>query len=202
VGSVVRVVEAATGNVVQEREYDAWGAVLADSNPGWQPFGFAGGLLDVGTGLVRFGARDYEPTVGRWISKDPIVFFGGGENFWAYSSNDPVNNTDPGGKYTLYPSCVNSLFAAAASCGSSALAISAAIALRGNSTALKAAVASGVSCVTGVVGFLACQEAEEDKRIDAELLHQCKARGMDDITYDGTGRPVSCKKSSKKSCDD
>jgi RHS repeat-associated protein len=96
VGSVVRVVEAATGNVVQEREYDAWGAVLVDSNPGWQPFGFAGGLLDAGTGLTRFGARDYEPTVGRWTSKD-AVRQSGGLNFYVYVGNDPQNKKDPTG---------------------------------------------------------------------------------------------------------
>ncbi|MDS4031603.1 MAG: hypothetical protein RKO66_16235 [Candidatus Contendobacter sp.] len=30
-----------------------------DTSPGFQPFGFAGGLYDKDTGLVRFGARDY-----------------------------------------------------------------------------------------------------------------------------------------------
>ena len=33
-------------------------------NPGYQPFGFAGGLADA-LGLVRFGARDYDPRAGR-----------------------------------------------------------------------------------------------------------------------------------------
>ncbi len=51
-----------------QRWPDAWGQVLADSSPGFQPFGFAGGLWDRDTGLVRFGARDYDPEVGRWTS--------------------------------------------------------------------------------------------------------------------------------------
>ena len=38
--------------------------------------GFAGGLYDPDTGLVRFGARDYDAVVGRWITKDPISFGG------------------------------------------------------------------------------------------------------------------------------
>jgi RHS repeat-associated protein len=71
-GSVRRVVDVATGAVVQELDYDAWGRVLLDTSPGLQPFGFAGGLYDPDTGLVRFGARDYDAETGRWTAKDPI----------------------------------------------------------------------------------------------------------------------------------
>jgi RHS repeat-associated protein len=45
------------------------------------PFGFAGGLYDPDTGLVRFGARDRDVSVGRWTAKDPIGFDGGGNLF-------------------------------------------------------------------------------------------------------------------------
>jgi RHS repeat-associated protein len=65
-----------------------------DSNPGFQPFGFAGGPYDVDTKLVRFGARDYDAETGRWAAKDPILFAGGDANLYAYVSNDPVNNID------------------------------------------------------------------------------------------------------------
>jgi RHS repeat-associated protein len=37
------------------------------------PFGFAGGLQDKDTGLVRFGYRDYDPDVGRWTAKEKGV---------------------------------------------------------------------------------------------------------------------------------
>jgi hypothetical protein len=43
-GSVRRVVDVATGAVVQELEYDAWGRVLLDTSPGLQPFGGLPGL--------------------------------------------------------------------------------------------------------------------------------------------------------------
>lgn len=56
--------------------------------------GFAGGLFDVDTGLVRFGARDYEPEVGRWTSKDPVRWEGGQTNLYVYINDDPVNSTD------------------------------------------------------------------------------------------------------------
>ena len=71
--------------------------VLADSNPGFQPFGFAGGLYDRDTGLVRFGARDYEPATGRWTNKDPVRFRGGSTNLYEYVGDDTVNWVDPRG---------------------------------------------------------------------------------------------------------
>src|SRR5690606_16753609 len=94
-GSVRLVVNVETGEVVQELAYDPWGKVVLDSNPGFQPFGFAGGLYDPATGLVRFGARDYDPRLGRWTSKDPIQFAGGQANLYVYVGNDPVNFIDP-----------------------------------------------------------------------------------------------------------
>ena len=65
--------------------------MVVDTNPGFQPSGFAGGLYDPDTGLVRFGARDYDPDVGRWTAVDPILFAGGDTNLYGYVLNDPVN---------------------------------------------------------------------------------------------------------------
>jgi RHS repeat-associated protein len=94
-GSPRLVVNAATGQVAQRLDYDAWGVttVVSEASPGFQPFGFAGGLWDRDTNLVRFGARDYDPTTGRWTSKDASRF-GGGPNFYRYANNDPVNYVD------------------------------------------------------------------------------------------------------------
>jgi RHS repeat-associated protein len=96
VGSVRLVVNAATGVVVERLDYDAFGNVTMDSNPGFQPFGFAGGLYDRDTGLVRFGVRDYDAATGRWTAKDALGI-GGGSNLYAYVGNDPVNAIDPAG---------------------------------------------------------------------------------------------------------
>ena len=63
----------------------------------WMTLGFAGGLYDQDTGLVRFGARDYDPQVGRWTAKDPIRFAGDGPNLYGYVLADPVEKTDPSG---------------------------------------------------------------------------------------------------------
>jgi RHS repeat-associated protein len=91
----------ADGTVVQRLDYDAFGRVLQDTNPGFQPFGFAGGLYDDDTGLVRFGARDYDAYAGRWTAKDPILFRGEGSNLYLYVAADPINRFDPDGLYSL-----------------------------------------------------------------------------------------------------
>jgi RHS repeat-associated protein len=94
-GSIRLVVNAADGVIAQRLDYDAFGNVLVDTNPGFQPFGFAGGLYDSDTHLVRFGARDYDPETGRWTATDPILFASNDPNLYAYAGNDPVNNRDP-----------------------------------------------------------------------------------------------------------
>ncbi|MBL9126027.1 MAG: hypothetical protein JNL97_00200, partial [Verrucomicrobiales bacterium] len=96
-GSVRRVLNAADGSVAQALEYDEFGRVLSDTNPGFQPFGFAGGLYDPATGLVRLGARDYDAETGQWTARDPIGFAGGQFSLYAYVRNDPVNFVDPSG---------------------------------------------------------------------------------------------------------
>ncbi|MGQ0593407.1 MAG: RHS repeat-associated core domain-containing protein, partial [Gammaproteobacteria bacterium] len=94
-GSPRLVVNADTGDIAQRLDYDEWGRVALDTNPDFQPFGFAGGLYDRDTGLVRFGARDYDAETGRWTAKDPIRFAGGDTNLYGYVLNDPVNLRDP-----------------------------------------------------------------------------------------------------------
>jgi RHS repeat-associated protein len=97
IGSVRLVINTATGSIAQRMDYDGFGQVVNDTSPGFQPFGFAGGLYDKDTKLVRFGARDYNPETGRWTVKDPIGFAGGNANLYAYVANDPVNSSDPTG---------------------------------------------------------------------------------------------------------
>ena len=97
VGSL-RVVSDSTGNIIKKVDYDSFGNIIADTNSGFTvPFGFAGGLHDRDTGLVRFGARDYDPSIGRWTAKDPIDFAGGDVNLFGYVGNNPVNFVDPDG---------------------------------------------------------------------------------------------------------
>jgi RHS repeat-associated protein len=96
------VITDSAGQVVKAIEYDAYGNVISDSNPGFEiPFGFAGGLKDSDTGLIRFGYRDYDPTTGRWTARDPIGFAGGDTNLYGYVSNDPINFVDPTGQIAV-----------------------------------------------------------------------------------------------------
>jgi RHS repeat-associated protein len=100
-GSVRAVVDVSAGTVVQKADYDPWGvATVTDTTCAtgqlcvpFQPFGFSGGLADRETGLVRFGARDYDPSIGRWTQKDASGL-GGGLNVYAYVGNDPINAFD------------------------------------------------------------------------------------------------------------
>jgi RHS repeat-associated protein len=97
-GSIRAVVDVFTGVVAQALEYDAFGKVTADSNPGFQPFGFAGGMYDPDTGLTHFGAREYDAETGSFTRADPSGF-AGGENRYAYAGGDPVNFVDPDGNF-------------------------------------------------------------------------------------------------------
>jgi|GEM_PF-1415290 len=94
VGSMTEVIDATSGAVVQRIVYDVWGNIESDSRPGFQPFAFAGGLYDADTKLDHFGARDYDPATGRWISRDPIFFAGGDANLYRYVVDNPVSGFD------------------------------------------------------------------------------------------------------------
>jgi len=95
-GSVRLVVKLSDGTIAQRIDYDEFGNVLTDTNPGFQPFYFAGGIYDLDTKLTKFGARDYDAKIGRWTSKDPIRF-DGGFNHYNYCDGDPVNFVDVNG---------------------------------------------------------------------------------------------------------
>ena len=97
-GSPRAIVDVASGAAVWRADYSAWGQrTVTLGAEDFVPFGFAGGIYDVDTGLVRFGARDYDPVVGRWTSKDPLVFRAGQRNLYLYVGGDPLNGRDPSG---------------------------------------------------------------------------------------------------------
>jgi len=102
VGSL-RVITDSSGNLVKQIDYDSFGNILSETGSLALsvPFGFAGGLHDRDTGLVKFGYRDYDPDNGRWCAKDPIGFGGGDTDLFGYCMNDPVNLVDPTGEFAL-----------------------------------------------------------------------------------------------------
>jgi RHS repeat-associated protein len=99
VGSVAGVLDDG-GDWVERTNYSPFGrpeVVIAAPADLRHPFGFAGGFKDAATGLVRFGARDYDPFTGQWLAKDPIGFAGGDPNLYGYVGQDPVRFFDPSG---------------------------------------------------------------------------------------------------------
>ncbi len=92
----LRLVTDTAGVAIKQIDYDSFGNIIVDTNPSFTiPFGYAGGLHDRDTGLVRFGYRDYMPKIGKWTVKDPIGFAGGDSNLYGYVLNDPINFFDP-----------------------------------------------------------------------------------------------------------
>ncbi|MGW5395431.1 RHS repeat-associated core domain-containing protein [Streptomyces sp. NPDC003952] len=61
--------------------------------------GFVGGTKDTETGLTHLGAREYDPTIGRFISVDPIMDLSDAQQLhgYTYSNNNPVSLSDPSG---------------------------------------------------------------------------------------------------------
>ena len=105
-GSPLLVIDAANGAVAEAITYDAWGNVTTDTKPGLIPIGFAGGLRDTDTGLVKFGAREYDPRTGRWTGPDPLSFAGGDPLLYRYAGGDPINLTDSTGLKPFDRNCV------------------------------------------------------------------------------------------------
>jgi RHS repeat-associated protein len=91
------VIKASNGEIAHRGAYSAFGEPTLNTNSSLQPYSFAGGILDSGSGLISFGKRDYLPEVGRWTIKDPILFAGGDTNLYGYVLGNPVNLTDPMG---------------------------------------------------------------------------------------------------------
>ncbi len=97
VGTVKALIDP-DGTVVKRLEYDSFGLPLLDTCPYFFfPLGFAGGLVDRHTGLVRFGFRDYDPRTGRFTAPDPLGDTGGDHDLYDYCVDDPVSAYDPTG---------------------------------------------------------------------------------------------------------
>lgn len=94
----IKTVADDTGYLIKELQYDSFGNQLEDSNPGFYlPLGFAGGIRDRHTGLVRFGWRYYMPEAGRFTAPDPARWTGGDPDLYDYCVDDPIGKVDPQG---------------------------------------------------------------------------------------------------------
>ncbi len=82
--------------------YDPWGNLKNPRHPlgDDEPFKFTGEVFDQRTGLYNLRTRYYDPTVGRFLSRDPIGLIVGSpfdQNRYTYARNNPLRYVDPSG---------------------------------------------------------------------------------------------------------
>ncbi len=99
-GSVRSVLDN-TASPQETRLYDPYGEVTQQSGTSQSVFGFTGEETD-STGFVNLRARYYNPTLGQFVSLDPLET----PNRFAYVNGNPINRTDPSG---WYPSSISSV---------------------------------------------------------------------------------------------
>jgi RHS repeat-associated protein len=96
----VTAITQANGTVAERYTYDPFGtatprdAAWTVTTPayGWQ-YLHQGGRLNAESGLYSFRYREYSPTLGRWVTMDPIGYLSGTEN--QYYSEANINTGDP-----------------------------------------------------------------------------------------------------------
>ncbi len=91
-GSVALLVDF-DGNVFEDYRYDAFGNRTWGTFSPRNPWRFASKRCDDETGLINFGRRYYDPTVGKWLTQDPLGLKAG-PNLYAYCLNNPLTNFD------------------------------------------------------------------------------------------------------------
>jgi len=97
--------------VISSDLFDAYGTRSGTAAIQPDPFGYgaqAGYYTDVRTGLILCTHRFYDPSSGRFLTRDPMGY-GGGINLYGYTGNNPINEEDPDG--TDYLGDVGQVFA-------------------------------------------------------------------------------------------
>ena len=92
----------ATGNVTATYQYDAFGILRNHSGPASTEYGFTGQHEDPTLGYQYLRARYYDPTIGRFISRDPFLGTAtnpASQNPYVYAQDNPVMYADPSGEF-------------------------------------------------------------------------------------------------------
>ncbi len=98
----VTSLSSASGTLAQTYTFDSLGKLTASSGSLTNPFQYTAREFDQETSLYFYRARYYDPSIGRFLSEDPLGF-DEGTNFYPYAGNSPINFNDPFGLYTLKP---------------------------------------------------------------------------------------------------
>jgi RHS repeat-associated protein len=99
-----RALSGGSGQITARYNYDAFGALRSPSGASSIAFKFAGEQTDDEIGLIYLRARYYDPSLGRFISRDPwpaLADATPGLNRYVYAANNPVNVVDPSGAFNL-----------------------------------------------------------------------------------------------------
>ena len=91
-GNVMGLIKATNGTISASYEYGPFGELLVSTGTmaSSNPFRFSTKYRDNETDLYYYGYRYYSPSLGRWISRDPVGEQGG-LNLYGFVNNDPVN---------------------------------------------------------------------------------------------------------------
>ena len=81
-------------NVLGRYEYDVFGAIRSETGTSDNTRRFTGKEFDADSNLYYYGARYYDPYIGRFTQRDPIA---DGVNWYAYVANNPLRFVDPTG---------------------------------------------------------------------------------------------------------
>ena len=98
-GNVTALIDSSQ-YVVATYTYDPFGKLMSKTGTVDQPYIFSTKEYDPETGLSYYGYRFYSPSVGRWITRDPLGETGG-LNLYGFVGNNPVNRIDPLGLFGL-----------------------------------------------------------------------------------------------------
>jgi len=95
----IKAVTDSTGQVVARFDYEPFGLLIEESSPASTGGGrYTGKPLDAELGLYYFGARYYDPGLGRFITADPAK---DGLNWYAYCMANPMVLADPNGQQPI-----------------------------------------------------------------------------------------------------
>jgi RHS repeat-associated protein len=98
-GNVAALLNAQTAQTSAEYEYGPFGETIRATGPAASEnvFRFSAKYTDGESGLIYYGFRYYQPTTGRWLSRDPIGELGG-LLLYGFVGNNSVSRGDKWGR--------------------------------------------------------------------------------------------------------